>query len=252
MRSSKYIQSEINEIFDTIEADVSKGKLVLFSGTPCQCAAIYRLLGKKYDNLILVDNICHGVLSDRLFQDYLEHLQKTHNGAAIAKINLRDKRYGWQQVGASFENGEEYHDNKDYFYRIYATHSLQRESCFFCPYAREERIGDFTVGDFWGCKQNLPDFYDELGISLVIINSEKAEKLYTELSKGRISRELRKEHYFSYQPNLTMPTKKGSRATQIRDYYDKYGFEKMTHRFFDDSFAKRVKKRLYKIFKKNR
>lgn len=250
MRSSKYIQSRIDHIYEPLKKDVASGKLVLFTGTPCQCAAISKLFGKNSpENLWIMDMICYGVLSQKFFNEYLQDIQSKHSNVKIEKVNLRDKRYGVQTVGVDFDDGSTYHGDDDYFYKAYSFHALQRESCFTCPCANEERFGDFTVGDFWGSRQSRPDFHDELGISLVIVNTPKAGALFQELKKEVVSIAIEKNVYMPYQPNLRKPTQKGERAERFRKYYRKHGYKKTMHRFFDKTLMRKINSSIYSFLK---
>lgn len=255
MRSSKYLQSQIYEIYEPLKKDVVAGKLVLFTGTPCQCAAISRLFGKtKPENLWIMDLICHGVLPQSFFDAYLKDIQDKYPSKTIKKVNLRDKRYGLQAVGIEMSDGTVYHSEDDYFYKAYAFRALQRESCFSCTCTKETRFGDFTVGDFWGSKQNASEFHDELGISLVLVNTEKAKALYQILCEHMNHIPVPSDAYVPYQPNLRAPTVRVGRADSFLMYYRKHGYKKTMHRFFDVTLIRRINsfgyKTLRKIFRK--
>lgn len=184
IRGSKYVQSNISEdIYKAIIADVKSNKTVLFTGTPCQCAAVTELFhGEIPQNLIIMDLICHGVLSERLFQEYIADVKRRNKEHSnISKINLRDKEFGWQESSVTFADGYKHHGKQDYFYSIYSMNALQRDSCFECVYSQHKRVGDFTVGDFWGIKDSYPDLYDDLGVSLVLANTERAVSFMEEV-----------------------------------------------------------------------
>ena len=92
LRGSKYVQSEIGDVYKRVKVELKKDRPVLFSGTPCQCAGLKSFLGKDYDNLLTVDVICHGTPSPMLWEKYLEHHAQSHD---IAHVNFRSKRFGW-------------------------------------------------------------------------------------------------------------------------------------------------------------
>ena len=248
MRGSKYVQSDLSKVYQTIKQDVKSGRLVLFSGTPCQCAAVIRYFGgKKPENLIMMDLICHGVLSDEFFQQYLDGVCKKNPGT-ISKINFRDKDFGWQDVSITFDNGNCYHSADDYFYKAYATHAFQRSSCFHCPFATEKRWGDFTVGDYWGMQKYHPDFYDDLGVSLVLVNTEQGETILESCAGQFLP--IQPQEYATVQPNLRQPTARGDRADKIQIYYKKHGYSKTMHRFFDVTLQRKINSQIAKILKK--
>lgn len=250
MRSSKYVQSDITGVFSQIKADVAANIPVLFTGTPCQCAAITKMFGgKQPENLYIMDVICHGVMPQPFMHAYLQHVCKK-NGKQMTAVNLRDKRFGWQTVGVEFSDGTVYHSEDDYFYQAYAMHALQRPACFSCACAKEARFSDFTAGDFWGIQKNHPELYDDLGVSLVLINSQRARALLSDLGEDIKIVPVRPEDYLLYQPNLRKPTEYGKRAEEFSKYYQKHGYEKTMHRFFDVTLMRKINTLGYSILKK--
>lgn len=179
MRGSKYVQSILNDTFIKIEDDLKKEKRVLFSGTPCQCAALKSYLGVDYDNLYIVDIICHGVPSTGLFKKYMEWLEKKEK-SPVTEYKFRTKEYGWG-MKLSYKCGEKLkHKNSifDPYNCNFLNCNIYRESCYKCKYATKERCGDITLGDYWGVLREHPDFYYKDGVSLVLVNSEKGKKLF--------------------------------------------------------------------------
>lgn len=248
MRGSKYMQSSICEILDEIKTDVEKNKKVLFTGTPCQCGAILGLFNnKKPENLLLMEVICHGVLPRSFLRDYAHYLQEK-NGAKVININLRDKKYGWQTCSVQFENGIEKANRGEYFYQIYGMNSIQRESCFNCKFATNKRISDFSVGDFWGMENYYPELKDNLGVSIVLANSNTALRILD--SNNQFFLKISKESYFDRQPNLSHPTTRGSKADKFKLYYYNKGLKKTIQRYFEPSLRKKINIITYKMLHK--
>lgn len=170
MRGSKYVPSKTGEIYRKV-MDVlhNSDKKVLFSGTPCQVAAMDAMLGKEErERVILVDFICHGVPSLRVFHLYLDEL---FNGEKVTSYTFRNKDIGWQTILAHSVNGDCYHvpASKDPFFRGFAVYHLYvMEACHSCLFAKIPRVGDITLGDFWGCPEHL---YDKRGVSLILCNT---------------------------------------------------------------------------------
>lgn len=50
-RGSKYVQSKIGDTYKKAEELLKNGRLVLFSGTPCQIEGLKKYIRKEYDNL---------------------------------------------------------------------------------------------------------------------------------------------------------------------------------------------------------
>jgi coenzyme F420-reducing hydrogenase beta subunit len=178
---SKYVQSSIESVYETIGSDLARG-FVLFSGTPCQVAAIRNYIKAKHfreDNLILCDILCHGVPSPLIWHDYINLISRKIG--KLSSISFRNKRLGWDHYSIKFEAQEKCYENenlKDPYMRLFLSNFILRESCFQCPFATKERVGDITLGDYWGIQRVHPDFYDERGVSLCIINTPKGRQLF--------------------------------------------------------------------------
>ena len=78
MKGSKYVQSNIGYIYRDVKQDLNDGREVLFTGTPCQIAGLRAYLRKDYDQLYLVDLVCHGVPSQKLLREDVEYLLKDY------------------------------------------------------------------------------------------------------------------------------------------------------------------------------
>ena len=257
LRGSKYAQSIIDDdTYKNIKTDIKNGRLVLFTGTPCQCAAVKRMYKDNVpENLIIMDIICHGVLAQKVLRQYIDYIEKNNKKhSKVIKVNLRDKQFGWEEPGLTFSDGYKYHSETDCFYPLYSMNSLQRKSCFNCKYARKERTGDFTVGDFWGMKSYYPDLYDELGVSLVLVNTDKGRNIFNEIERNPLvlAKQIHPREYENVQPNLMHPTIRGERADKFESYYKRYGFEKTVHRFFDITLQRRFNSMIYSFVKKVR
>uniref|UniRef100_A0A7C2PKV7 4Fe-4S dicluster domain-containing protein n=1 Tax=candidate division WOR-3 bacterium TaxID=2052148 RepID=A0A7C2PKV7_UNCW3 len=184
LMGSKYVQSYVGLAY--IEAlKEAKNRPVLFSGTPCQTAAMRCF--EDSENIITVDVVCHGVPSNLLFRKYLEFLEQKA-GKKIVEVFFRDKKEGWEdfQIVFKFDNGGEIrrHFQLDPFCRGFLLNLYLRSSCYNCPFCRIPRFSDITLGDFWGVPKNLRD---QKGVSIVIVNSKKGIKIFKELiNLGRI------------------------------------------------------------------
>jgi len=178
MRGSKYLPSYVGKILQEVLNDLKSDRAVLFSGTPCQIAALKRLVEIENVNdakLYTVDLICHGVPSIIVFKGYLQYIS---GGRKIRYITFRDKGKGWSRfrVKISFENGSFYiaeHD-KDPFYLGFIEDLYLNRVCYNCPFQKIPRLSDITLGDFWGVPRSLRD---ERGVSIIMVNSAKGQNL---------------------------------------------------------------------------
>lgn len=250
---SKYVQSLISsKIFRQIERELKGGRYVLFSGTPCQVEGLRLFLRKSYNNLILIDLICHGVPSAQIFKDYIEFCENLR-GRKVREFRFRDNRDGWNNIFKStiiYEDGTEEYNSalSNLWNRIFFSELITRPSCNDCKFTNFNRCGDLTLGDFWGI-DNISKVSSHKGVSLLLCNSQKGWDLLQ--SSGLYLFEANtneREH-----PNLFHPTAKHSQASEFEEYYSKYGFEKAIKKYFNFSrwldFKICTYKFLMKIFK---
>lgn len=184
MRGSKYVQSDLKNVYSEIQKCLKEGNLVLFTGTPCQVDGLRCFLRKEYDNLLTVDLICHGVPSPRLFQLYVESVSKKMGN--ISDIKFRDKkRNGWGSQGSiTYSNKTKSISpyNSSYYQYYYLQNCVSRMSCYSCKYSSKQRIGDLTIGDYWNISKEFPKLDTSAGFSAVLINTATGEKVFTEIS----------------------------------------------------------------------
>lgn len=98
-KGSKYVQSNIGYIYRDVKDDLRQGKEVLFTGTPCQIAGLKAFLRHDYENLYLIDLVCHGVPSQKLLREDVELLLKDYPKVDKNKIHVefRHKKRGCQE-----------------------------------------------------------------------------------------------------------------------------------------------------------
>lgn len=183
-QGSKYVQSSIGNSYKDAKKFLKEGKYVLFTGTPCQIAGLLKYLDNSYDKLYTQDFICHGSPAPRVWSQYLKY-QKSLNKMDIKRINFRNKKNGWGAFSMSIDyDKSEYnkiHD-EDCFMKAFLSDLCLRDSCYNCKLKGKNRNSDITLADFWGIDNVLPELNkDDLGISLVIINSSKGKKIFNEL-----------------------------------------------------------------------
>lgn len=210
LQSSKYVQSDINDCYTKAKIQLIKGKKVLFTGTPCQIAGLYSFLGKDYPNLITIDLICHGVPSPKLFEKYLEY-QSDKLKEKIVSYNFRSKdKRGWgtQYLLKTKTKTKTKTLALDKYGKHFLDGDCYRECCYQCPYANTNRVGDITVGDFWGINKCHPEFFSSKGVSSVFVNTEKGNLLFSEMKNEAISLVSTLEEGLIKQGNLKRPTKR--------------------------------------------
>lgn len=158
MQGSKYVQSDAWRCYGDVVVALRNGKRVLFTGTPCQVAAIKALTGDP-DNLTTIDLICHGVPPLKLLNDYVQLLGRRFHGK-VTGFTFRDKsvqkNYCARIDVLSGRKERKYYLRSSVlsFYKYFLSGANCRENCFSCPYARIERVSDVTIGDYWGMEKH--------------------------------------------------------------------------------------------------
>lgn len=220
MRGSKYVLSDLNNCFFEIKQLLCSNITVLFSGTPCQCAALQTFLkDTSYGGtLYVVDFVCHGILSDKLFHEYIRSLEIKRK-SKIVSFEFRNKKYGWIDSGPliKYQNGQEDHWPlyEDTYMQGYFQGICMRESCYRCQYKNFRSGSDLTMGDYWGAKQLSPELYDSDGLSMLVVNSDNGKNLL-ELAKNKlILSVLSVETLSKYNQGLYRPFKKGEKSEQF-------------------------------------
>lgn len=176
LRSSKYLQSNAEGLYKKIKSLLVFGEKVLVCGTPCQMAALRAYLGKNYENLIIVDFICRGVNSPKVYRAYLDSLEKRF-GSKVIYVKAKNKELGWRNLTRKvvFENGETYYGVRmeDDFRRGYHTNVYCRPSCYDCKFKGMPRIADITIADYWGIERINKNLDNNIGTSMIMLNTQK-------------------------------------------------------------------------------
>lgn len=237
LQGSKYAQSITGDIFRKVKEELQTGRKVLFSGTPCQVAGLRAYLKKDYDNLLLVDIICHGAPSTKLFQDYIYNQQKKLN-AKIIDYKFRDKKYGQGYVSKityKLKSGEiktkTLPGKLTSFVGLFLGKEIFRESCYVCRYANLQRVSDLTIGDYWGIYQEHGNelknskLSNEKGISCILVNSEKGQNVMKMMDSNFDLIRSTKEKIALHNEQLNAPCVHTSRRESILEMYRESGYE---------------------------
>ncbi|MDE5628524.1 MAG: Coenzyme F420 hydrogenase/dehydrogenase, beta subunit C-terminal domain [Muribaculaceae bacterium] len=184
---SKYLQSDTSGCFKQIAKDLKNGTLTLFCGTPCQCNALRNYVGENR-NLYLIDLICHGVPSQDLFDKSIAWFEKK-NKCKVNRFIFRSKYKGALHPQAftcqCSVNGKQKNVNGLHyqfpFYFGFQKYITLRPSCYTCKWARSERSGDITLGDFWGIDKLEPSLDPKQGLSEVLVNTQKGHELMRDI-----------------------------------------------------------------------
>lgn len=268
LQGSKYVQSKIGTIYQDVSKDLMRNKLVLFSGTPCQVDALYGFLKmKQYRNLLTIDIVCHGVPSERMFTDYIHMFEKKLKGKIIG-FSFRDKTDGWGLKGLV-----EYIDKNgnckkrivpiclSSYYHLFLKSEIYRENCYTCKYAGHKRVGDITIGDFWGIEIEHPELLIEnngiletkKGVSCILINSQQGELALRTICNELLIKESSLKKVTRQNRQLNTP----SVCTDIRKYifhlYESGGYECVDKWYYQSigwkQYAYRLKYSFIQLYK---
>lgn len=246
LQGSKYVQSYIGNTFRLVKQDLKNSKVVLFSGTPCQVAALKSFLGTDvYPNLFTIDIICHGVPSAAFFNGYIRELERKVNGKATG-FRFRDKSAGWGMKGrfeyidkAGIQRSRFIYRNLSSYFKLFLDSEIYRENCYSCKYAGEHRPGDITIGDYWKIEKQHPDYLlenggtmdKEKGISCVIINNMHGQELLDCYGGGLDVKPSDFNKAAEANAQLRKPSTASKRRQQIFDLYKSGGYRAVENWF---------------------
>lgn len=175
LMKSKYVWSDPARAYDLALAELERGREVLFSGTPCQVAAMKKRAGKFDECLITVDIVCHGAPRADVFSSYIAELER-RRGVKVSGCEFRNKRSGWNfpKMAIDFADGRRRISAVDPYFAAFVRNYSLREGCFACPFVGVEHTADYTMGDCWRIASSHPEWDDDAGTSLVLANTPRA------------------------------------------------------------------------------
>lgn len=178
MRGSKYVVSDVSGVYGPMRKFLSDGRKVLFSGTPCQTAAIRNVFGDN-PNLILCSLICMANIEPVRWEEYVRGLERSAK-SKITRINQRLKIEGRK---GSFFKVEFENESKNFVETLYSNRHWQnlrtrpRRVCLGCKFRKGRHGADLQIGDFWGCKKFYPEVDDSQGVSAILVYSTIGESV---------------------------------------------------------------------------
>ena len=228
LRGSKYVQSDIGYSYREVKEFIKNERMVLFTGTPCQIAGLYKFLGKRYENLLItLDLVCHGVPSQGCFDSYINKLENSSRlkGEHIKAMRFR-KLDSWDyrpSINLTESEWQTLNQEDNVFMNSFFKLMTFRECCYNCMYSNMNRIGTFTIADYLGIGKNGLRFSKNVsaGVSLVIDNEDKMPSMIEELRKLAYIEERPLEEGRKYNHNLNLPSlRPKERDTAVSDMLD--------------------------------
>ena len=255
LRGSKYLQAKVGNIYQQIKTDLESGLIVLFSGTGCQVNGLKGFLGKSYENLYCVDVICHGVPPAKLWREYAQYIEAEVN-AKLINVNFRCKDEGWPDFGIrridTNHKAMYISKDKDPYMLMFLRDYCLRPSCYECV-AKQHKLSDLTIADFWGINDVLPEMNSGKGVSLVIVRTNKGLELFNRIGMDIVSKKVSYEDGVKENPAEYCSVKR----PEERNYF----FDDMVAMSFDElktkyavptcaSLKSKVKKSIKKLILK--
>lgn len=233
-KGSKYVQSNIGETFVQARKDLDSGRYVLYSGTPCQISSLLLFLRKKYDNLITVDLVCKGTPSNKMWHEYLNVMRQKSRGEIVG-VEFRNKDKGWHRPITKLitRDGKWRISGEQSFFQLFNSNIFLMPSCHGCKFTNFARPADISIADFWGIERTCPEFDDNWGVSLVLVNSPRGRELFKAIETNIVTLESQKENCL--QSALQKPIKKNEKSDEFWEDYFKYGMKYAMIKYTDYS-----------------
>lgn len=248
-RQSKYVYSEIEDIYGQIKELLRKKEKVLFISLPCKVAGLYSFLGDKLTgNLLTVDIVCHGTPP---YAQLKEHIKKVAILNSEKLIFRKENEFLFEVT----DNNKIVYSKigrQDNYLAAFLDGLNYRPSCYNCSYARPERISDITIGDFWGLGSETPWNHPYTGsISAVLINTEKGRKFWDECRERFFSEERSVEEAVKGNAQLNHPTPAHPKRAEFEALYKQKGFEEAVQICLKDEIKQDRKKQEKIEFRRN-
>ncbi|MDC7236749.1 MAG: Coenzyme F420 hydrogenase/dehydrogenase, beta subunit C-terminal domain [Sphaerochaetaceae bacterium] len=242
LQGSKYVQSDSYIVFERIKILLLNNNLVLFSGTPCQISALISFLSDHYNNLYLVEIICHGVPNNKIFQDYIINYEKRQK-CTVQNYKFRTKDRGWGIIGsveykkANHKQKRTVFSDEDSYYSAFLAGLIFRNSCYSCNFATKRRCSDITLGDFWGIQNehrhelNVNSMNPFQGVSAVLINSNSGLELFENVKENINYFQSSFNKVARHNPQLYKPSERNSLRDTLLFNYQKFGYSSIENQF---------------------
>lgn len=263
-RNSKYVQSDLNITYKETKEYLNKGKLVLYSGTPCQIEGLKSFLQKDYENLILVDVVCRAVPSPKFLRKYLKMIKEKYlENEDFRKVYFRNKdKYGYKytQIKITSDNNKyEKGVETDPYLRAFFRGNSIRPSCGCCKFKKKYRESDITLWDCFNVQDFDKSLDDNIGTTRVLVHSKKGQDIFKNISKKINYVELEPQVAMQGSKELIKSTKVNSNRKKFFDDMNRMTMEELIYNYFPDNFKIKVERffrkslvnlKLYKKIKK--
>ena len=229
LRGSKYVQSDTGLTYRRVKELLDGGRMVLYTGCPCQIAGLYGYLGgRDHPGLLTADLVCHGANSVFAYQSFLREFS---GGREIAKVDFRDKKlYAWSTPAVVYLKDKTVKKspwNESKWYEGFLNGVMTRQNCYACPYARAERVGDVTMGDCWGVREIDKSLDDRKGTTLALVNSPRGREVFDAVRGGmKLCREIPLDQIRKFNGQLNRPMPQARERRFFFSHLERFGYHK--------------------------
>ena len=187
-QKSKYVQSESYQSIALVGDYLKNNRYVLYSGTTCQIYGLKSYLsfmGINTERLFCIDLSCHGVPSPKVQREYIKDIEEKYSEKVRSLCN-REKivmKMTYQNCySVTLSNGMKLIKpfSEDPMARCFFSGLISRPSCYNCAFKAIWRQSDLTLGDYWFWSEISKNHEDRFGISLILCQSNKGDKLIHE------------------------------------------------------------------------
>lgn len=251
MQGSKYVQSDKTGIYAKV-VEYLKEKQGIFIGVPCEVFAMKQYLKSfkklELNKLYFIDLLCHGGASPLCLSQHIKKLSKSK----IDNISFRGGNYDCK-FSLYKKNKLVYQDTQfqDPYFFAFMKHSIYQPACFDCQYSGSERIGDITLGDFWGLDKKIEEQSPVQGINMVFANNEDG-KLLLSIVKDELVL-IKRNIYEAINGNDTLkcPTIMEKEYDNLWEEIRNAGFHKAVNKVYKLNWKKRyIKSKMKLMYKK--
>lgn len=227
LKRSKYVHSYIGKCYSKVKTDLENGRKVVFTGTPCQIAGLKNYLHKEYSNLLAVDIVCHGVPSRKFLREYMDFVEKNDN---YDEYSFRDNNEYFFTLYKSKKVKRKIYYRESEYILGFLYNLTQRENCFTCKYARDKRVSDITIGDFWGGEKYSVFHNIDKGVSAVLINTPKGLNEIESIKEHIYYEKVHMQDVIDGNTQLQRPTKRDNKRDKFLQLYLKKNFQTAVRR----------------------
>lgn len=238
MQGSRYVQSDKTGIYRAV-AEKLKEKAALFIGVPCEVYAMEQYCGGKQckHKFLCIDILCHGGASP---QCMYEHISAVSFERKISNVTFRGGKYDcrltvWGSNGKKLYSVGQFTDS---YFLMFMKRAIYPNACYNCAFAGVERVGDLTLGDFWGINPEIEKQTCIRGINMLFVNSQAGQDFISRIESDIVVVSRPIEEAVSGNDTLRGPTKKPTEYDELWKDINQHGFHKAIKEVYGISWVK--------------